>query len=122
MQRLFSIFPSGLVGAALLVFRVSIAFSLLIDGSSHFTWLHTLWAPVLIVLAVFLLFGLMTPFAGLSSILIQIAILIVHGGADERHLVCSIVNCGVLSVLGPGAYSIDARLFGRRLLTVPPRK
>ena len=122
MQRLFSIFPSGLVGAALLVFRVSVAFSLLIDGSSHFVSLHSLWTPVLLVLAACLLPGFMTPFAGLSSIVIQIAMLMVYGGADGRHVVCSIVNCGVLSVLGPGAYSIDARLFGRRLLTVPPRK
>jgi hypothetical protein len=31
-------------------------------------------------------------------------------------------NAAALALLGPGAYSVDARLFGRRVTVVHPRK
>ena len=37
------------------------------------------------------------------------------------HLVISILISAALAILGPGAYSVDARIFGRKLLTVPSR-
>jgi hypothetical protein len=33
----------------------------------------------------------------------------------------SILSGGAVALLGPGAYSIDARIFGRHLLSIPPR-
>jgi hypothetical protein len=45
---------------------------------------------------------------------------LVIGGANEFHLAISILNAAILAVLGPGAYSIDARIFGRRILDVTP--
>jgi hypothetical protein len=45
----------------------------------------------------------------------------VTGGQEIFHLVISISISAALAILGPGAYSVDARIFGRKLLTVPPR-
>jgi hypothetical protein len=34
----------------------------------------------------------------------------------------AILEVAALALLGPGAYSVDARLFGRRVIVVSPRK
>jgi hypothetical protein len=41
------------------------------------------------------------------------------GNTGEAILVC--FDALALTLLGPGAYSIDGYLFGRRLLLLPPR-
>ena len=33
-----------------------------------------------------------------------------------------IIDAAALALLGPGAYSVDARLFGRRVTVIAPRK
>jgi len=58
---------------------------------------------------------------GIGALLL-FRILLARRGQDDFHLAIAIVNCADLAVLGPGAYSIDARFFGWRLLTIPPRK
>jgi hypothetical protein len=47
---------------------------------------------------------------------------LVTGGTNEFHLAVSILNAAILAVLGPGAYSVDARIFGRRILDVTPSR
>ncbi|MGD0796884.1 MAG: hypothetical protein ABR910_04090 [Acidobacteriaceae bacterium] len=51
-------------------------------------------------------------------------LLVLSEGRSELCLVNSILEGAILAVLGPGAYSVDSRIFGRRLLTLPlpPRK
>jgi hypothetical protein len=46
----------------------------------------------------------------------------VTGGQDIFHLVISILISAALAILGPGAYSVDALIFGRKLLTVASRR
>jgi hypothetical protein len=41
---------------------------------------------------------------------------------DVLILASLLLNSAALALLGPGAYSVDARLFGRRVLVVPPRR
>lgn len=123
VQRLFSSFPSGAAGIALLVFRASIAASLSTDGYLHWpSSMPFLLTAALLVLGVFLVFGFVTPYTSTCCLLIELGILTIHPAADEYHVAHLVVNCGVLAILGPGAYSIDARLFGRRVLNIPRRR
>jgi uncharacterized membrane protein YphA (DoxX/SURF4 family) len=116
-------FPTGTAGAALLVLRVSIAATLVVNGTAH-------WAPVtsfwilsgVAILAILLSLGLLTPYCSAAGCLVQLYILCTSAGSNEFVLTTSILNSGALAFLGPGAYSLDARIFGRRLLTLPSRR
>ena len=45
------------------------------------------------------------------------------GGLDDTATLALVLVMSVtVTLLGPGAYSVDARLFGRRVTVVPPRK
>ena len=64
--------------------------------------------------AALLLAGLMTPAAGILAT----AVILVIAPADLPGMI------GAMSIilLGPGAFSIDARLFGRREIVIAPRR
>jgi uncharacterized membrane protein YphA (DoxX/SURF4 family) len=122
VQRLFSIFPSGTAGAALLLLRVLVAVLILVDGSEHWALVTSFWvAAVFVVPAALLCAGLLTPYAASFGLLLLAGVLLFHQSGDAFHVACVILACAILALLGPGAYSFDARLFGRRLLIVPPR-
>lgn len=115
-------FPLGAPGAALLVLRLAVAATLLIDGTAHWTLVTSLWRLVPVLLAVACLcVGLLTPFYASLSCLIELCTLAVVRGQDIFHLFISILISAALAILGPGAYSVDAQIFGRKLLTVPSR-
>ena len=82
------------------------------------------WSLVLIVslIAFALLLGLLTP---ILSILACVAALVNLFLADQPLAVVyilRILTSAALFFLGPGAYSVDARLFGLRVTVVPPRR
>lgn len=119
VQRLFSMFPTGLVGVALLILRVSVAITIAINAAGCWASMLSSWIIVGFVLAAFCLcFGLLTPYFSLLSSLLQTGVLLCAGG-NRYQFVTSIVGSGIVSVLGPGAYSVDCRIFGRRLLELP---
>jgi hypothetical protein len=35
--------------------------------------------------------------------------------------ICAVLDATAMMFLGPGAYSLDARLFGRKRIVLPPR-
>jgi uncharacterized membrane protein YphA (DoxX/SURF4 family) len=114
-------FPTGSAGAALLVLRISVGATLVADGTAH--WPTALSIIVGLCLpAACLCIGLFTPYAAALSCIIQVGDLAVFRGDDWFHFVIFILESGVLAVLGPGAYSVDALIFGRRRLIVPPRR
>jgi hypothetical protein len=115
-------FPTGTAGVALLVLRVLVAATLVDDAIGHWA-LSSFWILLgFAVPAMFLCVGFLTPYCSVMSCLMQIGVLIVSGDHKDLQLVNSVLESAILAVLGPGAYSIDARIFGRRLLTVPPRR
>jgi uncharacterized membrane protein YphA (DoxX/SURF4 family) len=126
VQRLFSMFPTGPVGIALLVLRILVAATLLVDGSAQWTLVTSLWTLLLFVIpAAALCCGFLTPCCATFCCIEELGALWVTGGQNQSHhfhLVLASLTGAVLAILGPGAYSIDARIFGRRLLTVPSGK
>jgi uncharacterized membrane protein YphA (DoxX/SURF4 family) len=116
-------FPSGIAGAALLVLRVSVAASLLVDGTLRWALVTSPWVLLIFVIpALLLVIGFLTPYAATVTCLVQLGVVILTGGQHNFHLLLSIPNGLVVALIGPGAYSIDAHIFGRRLLTVPRRR
>jgi len=73
-----------------------------------------------------LVLGFLTPFAAVVLGLGGVAVLLswLPGGADELTAVglsiLFVTATASAALLGPGAYSLDARLFGRREVIIPP--
>ena len=71
---------------------------------------------------ILLLIGLWTPIAGAAVGLTQLAILVSQPFSKQVypfvHVFVPVLGVA-LAMLGPGAWSIDARLFGRKRLTPP---
>ena len=65
------------------------------------------------LVAVLLLLGLGTPFAAVGEALIQVGIMTVVKRYDSSAMVAATLGLG-LAMLGPGAWSLDARVFGRK--------
>jgi hypothetical protein len=122
VQRLFSMFPRGGPGFALLLLRISVAAILLVSmaGRPDLPSLHLLFAGAVLV-SIALAIGIFTPVV--SSIVCVYAIADLLIGLRLDWLVVSLVlNSIALALLGPGAYSLDARLFGLRVMVVPSRR
>lgn len=117
MQRLFSMFPEGGPGAGLLLLRQSVALSLLLHPPGG-PLIHALLALPAIGLCV----GLLTPLLAAVCCLFSFYDFMVMGGATLPEACIKLLAAGALALLGPGAHSLDARLFGRRVITLPPRK
>jgi uncharacterized membrane protein YphA (DoxX/SURF4 family) len=122
LRLLFSNFAEGLRGLALLLLRMAAAFVLARESVEA---LSRDWALAWIVAAaaaLFLAAGFLTPAWALFAGVGQMARLSLHFTGDWRSpfLLASILLA--LTVLGPGAYSMDRWLFGRKRLTIGPPK
>jgi hypothetical protein len=122
MQRLYSMFPAGMAGIALLILRLASAAALLESG-----WRHPLFATlaesfvILVLLGGALCLGVLTPYASTVSCLIELALIVRSGAQPELPIIIFIMNTAALGMLGPGAYSLDSRIFGRRIISFPVR-
>ena len=117
MNSTFQIFPAGASGAALLLLRVSA--SLMLMGALAYFGECPLWAKCGVVLvAVALCAGFRTRFAAWICALLAVAGAMQIGGAMGILVALSAVNAAALALLGAGAFSIDALLFGRRVINL----
>jgi hypothetical protein len=113
MTKSFLVFPTGSAGVALLLMRVAVALAL----SALVPWLdsNTLIAGA-IVLALILLAGFCVRIAAAIAALIGFAVGARLGGPLGASAAIHGLCAAALSMLGAGGYSIDARLFGRRVI------
>jgi hypothetical protein len=120
VQRLFSMFPRGLPGLALLLLRASVAFALLLEyygprpGNSG--WIQG--AAILLSLA--LCAGYMTPIAAVMGLMFHGVVWSGLGVDSTAVATIVLLDAMALAFLGPGAYSVDAYRFGRRVVVLPP--
>ena len=64
-------------------------------------------------LSIFILAGLWTPIAGTLVSLIEVCVVLSRGMNTWIPIVLAALSA-TLAMIGPGAWSIDARLFGRK--------
>lgn len=133
LQRCFLSFPDGFAGIALLALRVAAGVAVLMQGQVHLR--ATDVAPpqyvvgsAEIVFGALLVIGFLTPLAGTGAALITLAVRLSLLPVSGPLLFDSDVALGLGAsvffasvVLGPGAFSVDARVFGRREIIIPPR-
>ena len=123
MRGPYSTFPRGVQGCALVLLRFSTAFALFVQAAGHSPLaLLASFVPMglatalLVLLAMLLCAGLFTPFAALTCAILQVTVLATTTGADNGALFLPVLNAFALTLLGPGQRSVDAYLFGPRIL------
>lgn len=118
MKHIFFAFPAGAAGVALVLFRMSAA--VWIAGAGGQMPIYDVKVSVLAYLASF---GLLAGFPTRPiAVACAIAGATVAATAQIYPLACSgafILSMLALALIGPGAYSVDATLFGRRTVRLP---
>ena len=121
MQRLFSSFADGWPGAGLLLLRLLAGGRLVYVGIG---WARSAGdiaqvAPHILaaILGSLLVAGLFTPFAGIATAGIEVWIAFSHPESRWAPLGPAGLSLS-LAMIGPGAWSIDARIFGRKQIDI----
>jgi hypothetical protein len=133
LLRLFSLtFPDGRAGIGILLLRVATGLTAAVQGGVYLfeggNRTSLTWALGLLLVAsgVSLLIGILTPVAGILVGLGSIAVGLSWFPAAAQNLLDKPLTIGFIAImaaaivfLGSGAYSLDARLFGRREIIIP---
>jgi uncharacterized membrane protein YphA (DoxX/SURF4 family) len=125
LHRFFSTFPGGTPGFGLLLVRGAVGVTAILHGGGLLTanpnpslagWVAAL---VSVASGASLLAGFLTPIAG--SAILAGALGAVFANRLESALtpVLIVVLAAAVILLGPGALSFDARMFGRREIIIP---
>ena len=72
-------------------------------------------------LAILLCLGILTPVISTVFFGIELMVFLLAGNAEWRFFMLVCLVAIALATLGPGAYSVDAKLFGRREVVFRPR-
>ena len=133
LQRLFSTFPGGRPGIGLLILRAAVGTIATVQGilylleSADRTAFVVVIGLVLGASGVSLVIGLLTPVASSLVGLCTLGIALSWFRASAMALISPrlmafgvIITAVAIALLGPGAFSVDGYLFGRREIVIPP--
>jgi H+/Cl- antiporter ClcA len=124
LQRLYSTFANGLPGKGLLILRVAISTFLICDARSALMELRQgnglLAALAAAGFGVLLCLGLWTPVAGAVVAFLELYLIFLRQGALWPSLLAAAIASG-LTLLGPGAWSIDSQIYGRKRISLSDR-
>jgi uncharacterized membrane protein YphA (DoxX/SURF4 family) len=133
LQLLLSAFPGGIAGISLLVLRAVLGVAVAAEGAFY------IWGPgasisawclgiTAIASGAMLVFGFLTPFVGLLvgvgavALLLSLLPVCTPNVFDSKPaLIFALTMLFTVVGAGPGRYSVDARMFGRREIIIPPR-
>ena len=122
MSKIILSYPDGVAGIALLLMRLSsslIAWQVL----SRLLEAAGAWPGALAALLIgaALVSGAFTRIAAMLMVAALTALLVEDSGEPMLHLLACAGSAGALALLGPGAYSIDAKWHGRRVIRLVAR-
>jgi hypothetical protein len=117
VQRLFSMFPRGAPGTALVVLRLAVAATSWTAAPA--ACLPAVWMSLVQpVLSILLALGLLTPAVAVVCAAMHGVGLACGAAGPVVPAAVAVANAVALALLGPGAYSFDCRFFGRRVFVV----
>ena len=115
LRRLFSTFAHGWPGAGLLLLRLVTAVALVYQAIATLPTGHSLQSAVIAILtailAILLLVGVWTPITGALTTPIELRNIFAR--ADNPWMCVLLGALGIsIAMIGPGAWSVDARRYG----------
>ncbi len=129
---MFSTFPDGISGLGLLILRSALGGALALKA---FACLHNRhdWNPVIVIVILLMVLSALLMVAGYrtrvaavaATVAIVVGMISCTGGPGLEMLdtrtteVFAIMIAAAVACLGPGAFSFDSRLFGRREIVIP---
>ena len=132
LLQMFSTFPDAWPGAGLLLLRAAAGAALIVQGTAYLGNRYDQELPFLgialltTVVGALLLIGCLTRFAAVVAAVASIGSIFswlpgLNVGLFENRMTATLAAAIAAAVvcLGPGAFSVDARLLGRREVIIP---
>src|ERR1700740_621801 len=107
-------FPQGGPGVALLLLRISVSATLLITFANRFgVHAHSWLLAAISLISILLCIGFLMPIVSVIACAFGAVNLLIGFNSSNFIYVFMLLDAAALGLLGPGAYSVDARLFCR---------
>ena len=125
MRRVFSTFAHGTPGLGLLLLRVVAGIAVVFQAATALWGDPSIGSTILYVLTgavgILLFLGLWTPVAGTVLAVLASLSAFLHRAEFLNWVLLGALGAA-LALLGPGAWSVDAHLFGWKRVELPDRK